>query len=51
MNTGEACPVCGDELWLMSTNNQWNHYCKRCDKRYNAKRKPMPPPHSPEWKP
>lgn len=51
MNTGDKCPKCGAELWLMSTHNRWKLYCKTCDQRYNCGLQPMPPVESPEWKP
>jgi hypothetical protein len=33
--------VCGKELWLGSTTNEWNLWCGACDVRYNSKLKVM----------
>lgn len=33
------CPECGDDKKqeLLSTTNEWRHYCPHCDLRYNDK--------------
>ena len=37
MHPGTECPRCGDydsQEWL-STTNEWENYCPKCDVRYN----------------
>lgn len=48
---GPDCPIHKKPMEWGSTTNQWKYVCRYCDKRYNAKLEPMPPPESPEWTP
>jgi Zn finger protein HypA/HybF involved in hydrogenase expression len=42
MDSSSYCPKCGfNNLHLMSTTNQWNLYCPKCDKRFNQKLEEM----------
>ena len=38
MNIDDPCPKCGnrDNHWL-STTNEWEYYCPKCDIRFNVK--------------
>jgi len=38
MNVSDPCPRCGNDNnhWL-STTNEWEYYCPKCDLRFNEK--------------
>ena len=42
MNAWGPCPKCGTECELLSTTNEWEHYCPKCDKRFNDNGEEMP---------
>jgi transposase-like protein len=44
MTTGEFCPRCPstEELWLMSTSNEWIYKCQLCRHRFNRNLEEMP---------
>lgn len=39
---GPDCPIHRKPMWWLSTWNEWEFYCKECDKRYNKKFEVMP---------
>lgn len=39
---GDPCPQCQAPVDLLSTQNEWCFYCKKCDMRFNANREAKP---------